>query len=66
MTEQERINKLIEENSKLRGAMLSVSGQALALAQWSDGETAKDFKRIEARLDQALADSKFDEIIFNS
>tara|TARA_R100001163_G_scaffold11759_1_gene10755 strand:+ start:783 stop:989 length:207 start_codon:yes stop_codon:yes gene_type:complete len=67
MTQSEKIQKLIEANSKLRGELFGISGSCAGIAQWTDDERAKEnFKKIEERLDSALEiDGKeVDKIIF--
>ena len=54
---------------QLRAEVIGVSGQAQAMAMDLNinNDTAKNFKRLEARLDKALADhsEKTDKIIFD-
>ena len=64
----EQIIELMKIADQLRAEVIGASGQAQAMAtalNISD-DTAKNFKRLEARLDKALADhsEKADAIIF--
>ena len=64
----EQIIELMKIADQLRAEVIGASGQAQAKAtdlNISD-DTAKNFKRLEARLDKALADhsEKADAIIF--
>ena len=65
----EQIIQLMKIADQLRAEVIGASGQAQAMAtdlNISD-DTAKNFKRLEARLDKALADhsEKTDKIIFS-
>ena len=64
----EQIIELMKIADQLRAEVIGASGQAQAMAtdlNISD-DTAKNFKRLEARLDKALSDhsEKTDKIIF--
>tara|TARA_R100001015_G_C4507523_1_gene80193 strand:- start:413 stop:625 length:213 start_codon:yes stop_codon:yes gene_type:complete len=65
----EQIIQLMKIADQLRAEVIGASGQAQAMAtdlNISD-DTAKNFKRLEARLDKALADhsEETDKIIFS-
>ena len=64
----EQIIQLMKIADQLRAEVIGASGQAQAMATDLNisNDTAKNFKRLEARLDKALADhsEKTDKIIF--
>ena len=64
----EQIIQLMKIADQLRAEVIGASGQAQAMATDLNisNDTAKNFKRLEARLDKALADhsEKADAIIF--
>ena len=68
MKNHEKIIELEKAASKLRMEIIGVSGQAQAMATNLNisTETADNFKRLEARLDDALKvhNEKTDKIIF--
>ena len=68
MKNHEKITELEKAANKLRMEIIGVSGQAQAMAMDLNISinTKQNFKRLEARLDKALADhsQKTDEIIF--
>ena len=68
MENHEKIIELEKAANKLRMEIIGVSGQAQAMAMNLNisEETAENFKRLEARLDKALADhsEKTDAIIW--
>ena len=65
----EQIIQLMKIADQLRAEVIGASGQAQAMATDLNisNDTAKNFKRLEARLDKALADhsEKTDKIIFS-
>jgi len=69
MKNHEQIIELMKIADQLRAEVIGVSGQAQAMAMnlGISEETAENFKRLEARLDDALKDhsKKTDEIIFS-
>jgi len=68
MKNHEKIIELEKAANKLRMEIIGVSGQAQAMATNLNisAETADNFKRLEARLDDALKvhNEKTDKIIF--
>ena len=68
MKNDEQIIELMKIADQLRAEVIGASGQAQAMAMNLNisEETAKNFKRLEARLDKALADhsEKTDAIVF--
>tara|TARA_R100000995_G_scaffold76142_1_gene45697 strand:- start:5 stop:262 length:258 start_codon:yes stop_codon:yes gene_type:complete len=68
MKNHEKIIELEKAANKLRMEIIGVSGQAQAMATNLNisADTAENFKRLEARLDKALADhsEKTDAIIW--
>jgi hypothetical protein len=69
MKNHEQIIELMKIADQLRAEVIGASGQAQAMAMnlGISEETAENFKRLEARLDDALKDhsKKTDEIIFS-
>jgi len=69
MENHEQIIELMKIADQLRAEVIGASGQAQAMAMnlGISADTAENFKRLEARLDEALKDhsKKTDEIIFN-
>jgi len=69
MKNHKQIIELMKIADQLRAEVIGASGQAQAMAMnlGISKETAENFKRLEARLDEALKDhsKKTDEIIFN-
>jgi len=68
MENNEKIIELMKIADQLRAEVIGASGQAQAMAMNLNisEETAENFKRLEARLDKALADhsEKTDAIVF--
>jgi hypothetical protein len=68
MKNHEQIIELMKIADQLRSEVIGASGQAQAMAMnlGISEETAENFKRLEARLDDALKDhsEKTDKIIF--
>jgi len=67
MTDSEKITKLIEANSRLRGEICGVSGQVSGMSMWcNDAEASVWLKKVEGRLDEALKqdDKAVSKIIF--
>ena len=68
MKNDEQIIELMKIADQLRAEVIGASGQAQAMAMNLNisADTAENFKRLEARLDDALRDhsEKTDKIIF--
>ena len=68
MKNHEQIMELMKIADQLRAEVIGASGQAQAMATNLNisADTAENFKRLEARLDDALKDhsEKTDKIIF--
>ena len=59
MTDQEQIEHLKDQIFKLRMTVQGISGTAAANAEWAKDAFQKEgFKKIERRLDEAVAEIK--------